>query len=193
LQIIEKLAQEHPDVLHLDFLVGLAHRRLASAALFGGRLDVALTRYDRAIVLLERAANKGEPDAPGHLTTARTLWASTLAQRGEYLKAIDQAENILRQGSLEPLHLYNVCCIFSLASDAAARDSKLSPSDQARLKAQYADRAIEFLRQAVAAGERNVAMIKTDKDLTCLHPREDFQKLIQELELKTKQVETGKK
>jgi tetratricopeptide (TPR) repeat protein len=173
--------------------VGLAHRRLGTAALFGGRLDVALTRYDRAIELLERAANRGHPNAPGDLTTARTLWAITLAQRGEYLKAIDQAETIVRQGRLEPLHLYNVCCIFSLAADAAAGDSKLARSDRDRLKAQYANRAMEFLRQAVAVGLRNVAMLKSDKDLTCLHSRADYQKLVQELELKTKQADIEKK
>jgi tetratricopeptide (TPR) repeat protein len=193
LQIREKVAKDHPEVLHYVFLVGLSHRRMGTAALHGDRLDVAPTRYDSAIEWLERAANKGHPEAPYHLLMTRILRASALTKHGEYLKAIDQAETFVREGGLDNGQLYNVCCIFGLASDAAASDSKLSPPDRARLKAQFADRAMELLRQAVAGGLRNVAGIKNDKDLTCLHSRADFQKLIQELELKTKRVDSEKK
>jgi serine/threonine protein kinase/tetratricopeptide (TPR) repeat protein len=187
LRIREKLAQEHPDVLHYVFLAGLSYRRLGTAALIGGRLDVALTRYDRAIESLQRAANKGHPEAREHLVMARILRAGALAQRGEYPKAIEEAEAVVRQGDLNRDQLYNVCCLFSLASDAAASDSKLSPPDRAKLKAQYSDRAMEFLRRALANGFRNVAGLKADKDLDPLRSRADFQKLVQELELKTKQ------
>jgi tetratricopeptide (TPR) repeat protein len=193
LQIWVKLAQEHPDVLSYDFLVGLIHGKLASAAHNARRPDVALTRSDSAIELLERAANRGHPQAPLQLAGARVIRAAVLAQRGEYLKAIDEAETILRNGERHKANLYNVCCIFCLAADAAAGDSKLSPPDRDRLKAQYADRAMDVLRQAVAAGLRNVTGMKGDKDLTCLHSRADFQKLIQELELKTKQEDSEKK
>ena len=187
LQIRETVAREHPDVPHCVFLVGLSNRRLGTAACIGRRLDIALTRFDKAIELLERAANKDHPEARYDLVVARILRAGTLSARGEYLKAIEEGETIVRQEALDSGQLYNVSCIFCLAADAAACDSKLSPSDRTRLKAQYADRGMEFLRQAVAGGFRNVAGIKTDKDLTCLHQRADFRKLVQELELKTKQ------
>jgi serine/threonine protein kinase/tetratricopeptide (TPR) repeat protein len=191
--IREKLAQEHPDVLHYDFLMGYSRCQLGSAAANERRPDVALTSLDRGIELFERSANRGHPQAPLQLAGARVLRAAVLAQRGEYLKAIDEAETILRNGERHKAILYNVCCIFCLAADAAAGDSKVSPPDRDRLKAQYADRAMDVLRQAVAAGLRNVAGMKNDKDLTCLHSRADYQKLIQELELKTKQADNEKK
>jgi serine/threonine protein kinase/Tfp pilus assembly protein PilF len=190
LQIREKLAQEHPDDVQYVFLVGLSHRRLGTAALIGLRLEVALTRYDKAMEWLERAAKKGHREARGHILTARLLGANALAQRGEYLKAVEEAETVVREGSSD---FSNASCIFCLASDAAAGDAKLAQPDRARLKAQYADRAMEFLRQAVACGLRNVAWLKSEKDLTCLRSRADFQRLVQELELKTKQVDNGKK
>jgi hypothetical protein len=54
------------------------------------------------------------------------------------------------------------------------------------LKSQYTDRSLELLRQAMAKGYSNLAEFKTDKDLDPLRPREDFQKLVQELEQKSK-------
>jgi len=105
--------QEQPDVLDYVFLVGLYQRRMGTAALFGGRLDVALTRYDWAIEFLDRAANKGHLDARKDLAQARILRAGTLAQRGDYVKAIDETKTPVRQEDLDKGHLYNVSCIFS--------------------------------------------------------------------------------
>ena len=84
-------------------------------------------------------------------------------------------------------NLYNVACVFSRASADAEHDTKLSTADRARLKARYADRAMEYLRQAVAEGWGNPSLAKTDTDLDPLRARKDFQKLLAELEEKTKQ------
>ena len=100
------------------------------------------------------------------------------------MKAIEEAETLVQQGNN---NFYNLSCIFCLAADAAASDSQLSAPDRVRLKAKYADRAMEFLRRLVLTDFRNVDSLKTDKDLTVLRSRADFQKLVQELELKSKQ------
>ena len=42
--------------------------------------------------------------------------------------------------------------------------------------------ALDWLRQAVAAGYNNVGHMKNNKDLDPLREREDFKKLMQELE-----------
>jgi hypothetical protein len=84
-------------------------------------------------------------------------------------------------------NFYNVACVFSRASAAAEHDTKLSTADRARLKARYADRAMEYLRRAVAEGWRNTSVAKKDADLDPLRARIDFQKLLAELEEKTKQ------
>ena len=42
--------------------------------------------------------------------------------------------------------------------------------------------AMEWLKKAVAAGYKDVAQIKKDKDLDALRDREDFKKLVTELE-----------
>jgi hypothetical protein len=48
----------------------------------------------------------------------------------------------------------------------------------------YMDRALQFLRQAVAKGFHNAAQITQDEDLKSLRPHPDFQKLLKELESK---------
>ena len=55
------------------------------------------------------------------------------------------------------------------------------------MKAGYAERAMELLRQAVAKGWRHPRVIKEDPDLEPLRARQDFQKLLAELEEKAKQ------
>ena len=49
-------------------------------------------------------------------------------------------------------------------------------------KTEYADRAMELLAKAVGAGFKDAAHMKTDTDLDPLRNREDFKKLLAELE-----------
>ena len=61
------------------------------------------------------------------------------------------------------------------------RDTHTSLSGTKEAAAE-ADRAMEWLKQAVAAGYNNFAHMKQDKDLDILHEREDFKKLMARLE-----------
>ena len=51
-------------------------------------------------------------------------------------------------------------------------------------KADFADRAMESLRHAVKAGFKDAAQMAKDTDLDALREREDFKKLLTELEKK---------
>ena len=57
-------------------------------------------------------------------------------------------------------------------------------ADAARLAKDDADRAMELLAKAVQAGYKDVAHMKKDTDLDPLRDRDDFKKLIAELEAK---------
>jgi hypothetical protein len=63
--------------------------------------------------------------------------------------------------------------------------------DDAKLQDQYADRAIELLRRAVAVGFPDMQQLKEEKDLDSLRGRADFQKLLQEIEKKAKPGPNG--
>jgi len=60
--------------------------------------------------------------------------------------------------------------------------------DAAKDAAAEADRAMDWLKQAVAAGFKNAAHMKQDTDLEALRTREDFKQLIAELEATTEQA-----
>ena len=81
--------------------------------------------------------------------------------------------------------LYNEACwrAVTAAVIRASDDSETA----ANAAAAEAERALIWLKQAVAAGFKNVAHMKKDTDLDALRTHEEFKMLIAELEAKTKQ------
>jgi hypothetical protein len=76
--------------------------------------------------------------------------------------------------------LYNAARFRALT--AAALRAGGNPGAAAKEADAEDDRAMEWLRQAVAAGYKDAAHIKQDRDLYALRGREDFQKLLAGLE-----------
>ncbi len=70
------------------------------------------------------------------------------------------------------------------AQQARGLHAQLSEPQRKHLAQTYADRALATLRQAVQNGYKDLANLKKDKDLDSLRSREDFKKLLAELELK---------
>jgi tetratricopeptide (TPR) repeat protein len=182
LAIFEKLFQEHPDIPVYAYDVGRCYSALARSADQGGRADVAIARYGKAIEFMEGAVDRGYLKGRTNLVDARINRAAARTAQGDYARAIDEAEAVARQHDLEPLLIYNIACVFGRASTAAGHDSKFSASDRTKLQAHYADRAMDLVRQAVAKGYRHPRVIKRDRDLDSLRGREDFQKLLADLE-----------
>ena len=67
-----------------------------------------------------------------------------------------------------------------------ARIYALASGKSADKKREHADRAMELLRKAVKAGFNDAGHMKKDTDLNPLRGREDFKKLLGELEQKAK-------
>jgi hypothetical protein len=66
---------------------------------------------------------------------------------------------------------YNLACIL-------AQTSALADADQATQATADADQALAALRQAVAAGYKDVKHLAEDKNLDPLRSRKDFQELL---------------
>jgi serine/threonine-protein kinase len=98
----------------------------------------------------------------------------------------------LAQLALDPKEdCYASASVFSRCAPLGEKDTKLSESKRKELVKAYADQAMGMLRQAVKAGFKDAAQIKKDTGLDPLRGREDFKKLIAELERKT--IEQSKK
>jgi serine/threonine protein kinase/tetratricopeptide (TPR) repeat protein len=78
--------------------------------------------------------------------------------------------------------LYTAACMRAVTAAVLEADAKTAGAEATRLE--EANRAMDWLRKAVAAGFKQTARLKQDKDLDSLREREDFKKLIAELEKK---------
>jgi serine/threonine protein kinase/tetratricopeptide (TPR) repeat protein len=182
--IQEKLVREHPDVV--SYVADLAndYSSMARCENALGRPLAVLSWAEKAIAILHGVLEK----QPSH-STARLLLndirvgrAVALAQMGDYGQAAKDAADIARQEGITPVDLYNVACVYGRCLEAADKDAKLSGTDRARLTEQYAGRAMDALRQALARGFRNVPALRAEPDLERLRGRADFQKLLQEVD-----------
>jgi serine/threonine protein kinase/tetratricopeptide (TPR) repeat protein len=186
LQIYEKLVQEHPDMWEYAYQMGRCYYNLALDAQLERRWDAVLSNDEKAIEILEHLVDSGYGQVRSDLFDASLLLATMLAGRGEHARATDDASAVARQEGVGQVNYYNIACVFAVSSAAAENDGKLAPADRTRLKAQYADRAMEFLRQAVALGYQEIPQLNGDPELASLRSREDFQKLVRDVERKSR-------
>ncbi len=99
------------------------------------------------------------------------------------------AEMLEKLKPTDPTSLYNMACVRAVTA-AVARASDKSDS-AAKDAAADAERAMAWLKQAVAAGFRDINLMRTDKDLDALRDREDFKKLLTGLDAEGQTQKTG--
>jgi tetratricopeptide (TPR) repeat protein len=187
MDIFEKLAAEHPGIHEYAYYVGRCYTELGLTANLARRPDVALAQYDKSIASLEGVLNRGYRSARNALMHARIDRTTARAARGDHAEAAAEAEALALQPDLNSAHLYDLSCTFAQSSAAAGGDGKLAVAECARLKQHYAGRAIDFLRRAIAGGWQNPELLKADHDMDPLRARDDFRKLLADLEAKTQE------
>jgi tetratricopeptide (TPR) repeat protein len=160
-----KLGPDHPETLQSMEVLGFRYHAL-------GRHAEALKLVKEQLPLSNA---KLGPDHPLTLTAMNNLAAiyEALGRRADALKLLEemlQLQGTKSGPSREVAEtVYNIACIH-------ARMIPRAPE-----RAAQADHAMEWLRRAVAAGFRDVATMKKDKDLDALRGRADFQQLLDEL------------
>jgi tetratricopeptide (TPR) repeat protein len=141
-----------------------------------------LKRHVAAIKDLDHAVELAQ-GAPS--PSLRVQRAGSLASAGEYRKAAPEADALAKNDNATGDTLYDAACVYGLCSAAANRDAKLNEVERKKIAEEYAGRAVILLQRATARGWKDVGRMKEDSDLDSLRQREDFKKLIRELELKT--------
>jgi eukaryotic-like serine/threonine-protein kinase len=169
------LAQDPRDA---DACFGLFNASLGRArALFDlGRREEANRDWRRAIELSE-----GKP-----LINMRLYRPNPLARLGEHLQAAKEMETLLAEGHTQALNIHTFSWVYAICSAAAANDARLPAAEREKLADQYGRRAVELLRRAQAAGyyrdAGRLAQMKQNKDLDTIRNRDDFKRLMAELE-----------
>jgi len=116
-----------------------------------------------------------------------TLFSIHLAQSGEHRRATAGVDEALVRSPRSGLALLYAACCYSVASEAAGRDSALPGADLAELVRRYQDRAVKLLYQTSETGlfqqpHQFEGLKSKDPDLAPLRHRADFRRLIEELE-----------
>jgi serine/threonine-protein kinase len=153
------------------------HWNRANALLKLSRPADALKDWDRALEL------EGNGEDRTYLRMCRAL---ALAHLGQYEEAVSIAEGLVGPPETGTHTVYVAAAIFSLASAAVSRDAKRAADERQKLAEQHAARAVALLRRNQAQGyfkkQANIAFLKEDASMDSLRAREDFQRLLHELQ-----------
>ncbi len=161
-------------VLARNFQLVQSRRYLRNAHLGRAQALAQLDRHAEAVNDWDRALELGpekDQDLPWRMQRALSL-----ARAGQHARAVAEANHLAQNKAEDGGSLYSLACICSLASGAV--------KDDAQLNGQYAARAVELLRQALGKGFNDLELLKKNKDLDPLRSRQDFKKLLGELQEK---------
>jgi serine/threonine-protein kinase len=104
---------------------------------------------------------------------ALTVAMLALAHTGGPPAKVTAAADLLAGNAQVANHLYNAACGYALC---------VPLTDKPEQQEKYAAHAVELLRRAVARGYNDAAEMSKDADLDALKKRDDFKKLLAELE-----------
>src|SRR5262249_54903297 len=150
-------------------------------------------QFQKARELLERAvesqraALKRDPKNATYRTYLRNHYANLagvlaeLRLHAETARAAAELPLVFPEG---PAEYVRAAQFLSLCVRAAERDEALSPERRQDLMRNYGDQAVGLLREGVARGYTNAAALKNLPVLEPIRSREDFKKLLEELEAK---------
>ena len=130
----------------------------------------ALTKHAEAIEDFDRAIDLSPPAEQLELRARRAI---SRLESGMVQQAVADVDELTRSSNLNAEHWYNFACVYAVASGKIADK-----------KQEYVERAMKSLQNAVKAGFNDAAHMKQDTDLAPLRGRDEFQKLLAELEAK---------
>jgi tetratricopeptide (TPR) repeat protein len=140
-------------------------------------LEEAQSHHDAAL----HAAPKHPVYQQFYRTHMLTL-VQTCAGQGDQAAALAAAAKFRDLGWDPPTDAYFAAEALALCVDVVAKDDKSSVEQRDKQAKFYGDEAMTMLRGAIAKGYKNAAGMKRDTHLNSLRQREDFQKLLSELE-----------
>jgi eukaryotic-like serine/threonine-protein kinase len=185
ISLYQKLADDNPKSVVYRSSLANCLCELGDSVRSLGRPAEAKGSYDRAIPLLEQAVKESPTVTWSRLVLAGSLRGRGLARRdlGDPAGAAADARRALSLYDGVPSRdgddlFHTACCRAALAGLAGNDGSGVSAAEAKP----EADQAMALLRKAVDMGYRNAAKFRTESALDPLRKREDFQKLLQEVE-----------
>jgi tetratricopeptide (TPR) repeat protein len=164
-----------------------AREYLRNALWQRGQALTDLSRHAEALPDWERAMTLS---SGRYVPQLRARRARTVALLADHDRAAREAEELAAKPPPWKDGYWDLARVFSLSGRAAREDARLTPSERDRLADRHAARAMAMLAQARAAGAFKTAAqvdrLKTNSDLDPLRSRDDFKRLLAEVEQQTK-------
>jgi tetratricopeptide (TPR) repeat protein len=184
----EKLVSKAPDNLGYRSELGATWNGIAIALNKLGRHEEALGAYQKA-VQSQRMAHDKAPQVSQYREYLGFHYAK-MADVQLYLgRHADAAATVRQYQELWPRDankLHEAARALARCSALVGKVKTDLTAEEQTQRRRYADEALAALRQAIAHGYKNLTELKEGQDLAPLRSREEFQKLLAELETKTR-------
>jgi tetratricopeptide (TPR) repeat protein len=192
--IYGQLAADFPSRPEFRQELATSHLNRGNLRRTPGRLKEAEQDFDEALRLWKELA-ADFPSRPKY----RQVLATSHNNRGNLMRstgrlkeaeqdyAVRVAETLRDLGWNAAGDAYDAACVLSRCVPIVAKHEKLDYPQRREAAQFYGDRAMELLREAVSKGYQNVPHLKKNTDLDPLRQREDFQKLLADLEGKVQE------
>lgn len=167
-----KLGSDHPDTLQ-------SMHNLACIRFACGQRAEALKLYEETLALRKAKIGADNPDVLRSIREMAGLRLHQFERTGNAPGCREMAELCEKLQPTDPAGCYDVARYRAVTASAIRASGKPSEAKQADGEA---DQAMAWLNKAVAARYKDVARLKQDKDLDSLRDRQDFRKLLAELE-----------
>jgi hypothetical protein len=175
-----KLTSDYPEVAHYHAGLGQALSVLAGVVRDRGEVEPSVPIWEEAVEQ-QRIALKGLPgDAELRLLlgeTSRGLIDVRL-RLGRYREAERGVAELPALLTDRGQGEYDAARLLSRCLPLVEKDALLSTAERAELQTRYAERAVEFLRQAMRKGRADRAAIDREADFAPLRSRPDFQEML---------------
>jgi serine/threonine-protein kinase len=184
--LCQQLVADFPRVQ--DFHNDLTNAMMELAALLRQRREFVAARQ-----LLEEAvphhqaalqANARHPIYRRYYRFNLGVLIPTLAGLRDQAAAVQTAEKLRDLGWDPALEAHDAAAALAQCVPVVEKDEQLPAEQREKQARSYADQAMQMLLHAVVKGYKDLAQLKKDKDLDPLRKRDDFQKLLNELEAK---------
>jgi tetratricopeptide (TPR) repeat protein len=151
-------------------------------------------QFAAAVQLLEQArphhqaALAADPKNATHRQLHRNslrVMAECLLGLADHARLATTAEELGGLGYDPATDTYNAACYLCRCVALADKDPQLPETRRKELAQNYADRALALLRQAIVRGYEDPAHMKKVPDLQPLRARDDFKKLLADLEARS--------
>jgi serine/threonine-protein kinase len=184
--VCQRLVRDHPDVPLYRFRLALLWTSLGTGYHNRRRLQEAKTCLESSNAIYSQLIQQypANEKYKGYSFECKVFLALVTVAMGDYSSAVEQTERVLREKPRSEICWYNAACVYSLAVPPVRKDEKLPAARRMELAQQYGARAVELLHEAVAHGLALVGALREDADLEPVRDRDDFKKLLEELEKK---------